>query len=304
MDLRLMRYFVACVENKTMHAAAEAVHVSQPALSKAINNLEAQLGVKLLDRRPRGVVPTPFGDTLYRYAKMIDSDVRRAVAEIDAMRGMTRGLIVIGVIPTMSGVMAQVAREVMETLPGLKLKLRIAFSAELTAALFDGELDFALLLLPDETPPMGLTFEPLVRTGPRVAVREGHPLAGQKALTLAVLSRYPWLIPDYPPSHRAIINRAFLDAGMPPPTGAIEVSTVIFFDAVVRATDLVTIVPSTLFSARETGLVPLDVDFPFPREQVGLAFREGSTLLPGARATMAIIREECLKLPGQEAVVD
>ncbi len=83
---------------------------------------------------------------------------------------------------------------------------------------------------------------------------------------------------------------------MPPPTGAIEVSTVIFFDAVVRATDLVTIVPSTLFSARETGLVPLDVDFPFPSEHVGLAFREGSTLLPGARAAMAIIRDECLTL--------
>ncbi len=148
MDLRLLRYFVACVENKTMHAAAEAVHVSQPALSKAIHSLEAELGVTLLDRRPRGVVPTRYGETLFRYAKMIDSEVRRAVAEIDAMRGLTRGTIVIGVIPTMSNVMGEVARRVMETLPGLKLKLKIAFSAELTASLLDGELDTALLLLP------------------------------------------------------------------------------------------------------------------------------------------------------------
>lgn len=297
MDLRLMRYFVACVEHKTMHAAAEAVHVSQPALSKAIGNLEAQLGVKLLDRRPRGVVPTPFGETLFRYAKMIDSEVRRAIAEIDAMRGMTRGQIVVGVIPTMSAVMAEIARVVLDTLPGLKLKLKIAFSAELTAALFDGELDFALLLLPDEAP-IGLQFDPLVRTGPRVAVRRGHPLAGRQGLGLAELASFPWLIPEYPPAHRAIINRAYLDAGIPPPTGAIEASTVIFVDAVVRATDLVTIVPSTLFSARETDLVPLDVDFAFPKEQVGLAFREGSTLLPGARATTAIIREQCALLPG------
>lgn len=301
MDLRLMRYFVACVENKTMHAAAEAVHVSQPALSKAIGNLEAQLGVRLLDRRPRGVIATPYGETLFRYAKMIDSEVRRAVAEIDAMRGMTRGLIVVGVIPTMSGVMADVAREVMDTLPGLKLKLKIAFSAELTAALFDGELDFALLLLPEDLPPLGLTFEPLVRTGPRVAVREGHPLAARQGLTLSDLASFPWLIPDYPPSHRAIVNRAFLDAGIPPPTAAIEASTVIFFDSVIRTTDLVTIVPSTLFSARDTGLVALDVDFAFPLEQVGLAFREGSTLLPGARKTMAIIRQQCESLPGHVA---
>ncbi len=298
MDLRLMRYFVACVENKTIHAAADAVHVSQPALSKAIHNLEAQLGVTLLDRRPRGVTPTPFGETLFRYAKMIDSEMRRAIAEIDSMRGMTRGMIVVGVIPTMSEVMAAVARRVMETLPGLRLKLKIAFSSELTTALLDGELDFALLLLPDANAPLGLSFDPLVHTGPRVAVRRGHPLAARSSLSLADLASYPWLIPDYPPSHRAIINQAFLDAGVPPPSGAIEVSTVIFFDAVVRETDLVTVVPSTLFNARATDLVPLDVDFAFPAEQVGLAFRDNSTLLPGAKAIMSIIREQCATLPG------
>jgi DNA-binding transcriptional LysR family regulator len=298
MDLRLLRYFVACVENKTMHAAAEAVHVSQPALSKAIHSLEAELGVTLLDRRPRGVVPTRYGETLFRYAKMIDSEVRRAVAEIDAMRGLTRGTIVIGVIPTMSNVMGEVARRVMETLPGLKLKLKIAFSAELTASLLDGELDTALLLLPADTAALGLTFEPLVQTGPRVAARPGHPLDGRTQLSLADLAAYPWLIPDYPPSHREIINRAFLDAGVPPPQSAIEVSTVILFDSVVQHTDLITVVPSTLLNARPSGLVPLDVDFAFPPEQVGLAYRQNSSLLPGARAVMAFIREQCADLPG------
>ena len=298
MDLRLLRYFVACVENKTMHAAAEAVHVSQPALSKAIHSLEAQLGVTLLDRRPRGVVPTRFGETLFRYAKMIDSEVRRAVAEIDAMRGLTRGTIVIGVIPTMSNVVAEVARRVMETHPGLRLKLKIAFSAELTAALLDGELDTALLLLPANSEPLGLRFEPLVRTGPRVAARPGHPLVARGKVTLADLAAFPWLIPDYPPSHREIINRAFLDAGLPPPQSAIDVSTVIFFDSVVQHSDLVTVVPSTLLSARSSALAALDVDLAFPLEHVGLAYRENSSLLPGARAVMAMIREECASLPG------
>ncbi len=298
MDLRLLRYFMACVENKTMHAAAEAVHVSQPALSKAIHSLEAQLGVPLLDRRPRGVEPTRFGETLFRYAKLIDSEVRRAVAEIDAMRGLTRGTIVIGVIPTMSAVMADVARIVMETLPGLRLKLKIAFSAELTAALLDGELDTALLLLPANNDPLGLAFEPLVQTGPRVATRSGHPLVGRKDLSLADLAGFPWLIPDYPPSHREIINRAFLDAGVPPPQSAIDVSTVILFDSVVQNTDLITVVPSTLLSTRPTNLVALEVDFAFPPEQVGLAYRQHSSLLPGARAVMQLIRDACTALPG------
>jgi len=164
--------------------------------------------------------------------------------------------------------------------------------------LLEGELDFALLLLPGNDAPLGLTYEPLMRTGPRVAAWSGHPLAGKKDLTLADLGRFPWLIPDYPPTHRAIVNAAFLNAGVPPPTGAIEVSTVVMFDAVMRETDLVTIVPSTLLTARDADLVALDADFNFPEEQVGLAFRQNSTLLPGARAIMQLIRDQCATLPG------
>ena len=298
MDLRLLRYFMACVEHKTMHAAAAAAHVSQPALSKAINNLETGLGVRLLDRRPRGVVPTPYGEALFRYAKMIDSEMRRAIAEIDAMRGLTRGTIVVGVIPTMTDIMADVAREVLARHPGLKLRLRVGFSTELTVALREGEVDIALLLSAD-APPVGLAFDPLLRTGPVVMVREGHPLAGRSGLSLRDLTDFPWLIPDYPASHRAIVNRAFLDAGMPPPVSAIDVSTIVFFDSLVRQTDLVTIGPATLLSAsdRVSHVVALQTDFQFPPEEVGMAYRENSTLLPGARVVIELVRARCDELP-------
>ena len=299
MDTRLLRYFIACVENRTMLAAAEAVHISQPALSKAIANLEQQLGVVLLDRRPRGVAPTPFGETLYRYAKMIDSDMRRAVAEIDAQRGMTRGTIVVGVIPTMCEVMGRVAQAVLEAHPGLRLKLRVAFSSELTPALTEGELDFALMLKPGEEALPGLTFDPLLRTGPVVVVRRGHPLTRRARSSLQALAEFQWLIPDYPASHRAIIHRAFLNAGLPPPTAAIDVSTIVFFDSLILQSDFVTVAPSTLLSARASSeFVALETDFVFPPEQVGMAFREHSTLLPGARAVMGIVRDLCAEVPG------
>lgn len=301
MDVRLLRYFVACVEHNTMHAAAAAAHVSQPALSKAIASLEAELGVKLLDRRPRGVVPTPFGDTLFRYAKLIDSEMRRAVAELDAMRGMTRGTVVVGVIPTMTEIMGQVTRTVLDAHPGLRLKLRVGFSAELAPALTAGEVDIALMLLPTDGAAPGLSFQPLLRTGPVVAVRQGHPLAGRAALGLAELAGYPWLIPDYPPSHRAIVHRAFLDAGVPPPVSAVDVSTVVFFDALIRDTDLITVAPATLLSARDRGseLVALDTAFRFPDEEVGMAFRENSTLLPGARVVIDLVRRRCAEIAGE-----
>ena len=305
MDTRLLRYFIACVENRTMLAAAQAVHISQPALSKAIANLEQELGVTLLDRRPRGVEPTPFGETLFRYAKMVDGNLRRAVAEIDAQRGMTRGTIVIGVIPTMSEVMGRVAQEVLRRHPGLRLKLRVAFSSELTPALLEGELDLALLLLSGDERSPGLTFTPLIRTGPVVVVRKDHPLTHGSRTSLKELAAFQWLIPDYPSSHRAIVNKAFLDAGLPPPLAAIDVSTIIFFYNLIRQSDLVTVAPSTLLSTRaESELVALDTDFVFPPEQVGMAFREHSTLLPGARVVMDLMRDACAEMAGNATAGD
>lgn len=300
MDLRLLRYFIACVENRTIHAAARTANVSQPALSKAIKELEEQLGVTLLDRRPRGVEPTPYGKTLFRYAKLIETEMRRAIAEIDAMRGMTRGTIVVGVIPTMAAAMADVACTVMATHPGLGLKLRTAFTSELRPALLDGDVDFALLLLTEDEAPMGLVFEPLLQTGPAVVVRAGHPLATGKRLTPADLVRFPWLLPDHPATHSEIVKRAFLDAGQAPPTSTVGVSTVVLFDNLIRGSDLVTIAPATLLGAQgdKMGLVALETDLAFPPERVGLAFREHSTLLPGARLIMELIRKRCASMPG------
>jgi DNA-binding transcriptional LysR family regulator len=299
MDLRLLRYFVACVECKNLHAAAEALHVSQPALSKAIRNLEAELGVPLLERQPRGVVPTAYGTTLLRYAKMASSEMRRAKAEIDAMRGATKGKIHIGAVPTMIAPMAKAARGVMASHPGLKLAIRAGFSSELTAALLDGELDLALILVPEDGAPLGLKFEALRRTDPVVVARAGHPLRQRETLSLQDLAEYPWLLPTYPPSHRRTVNRVFMDAGIPPPSPAMEVSTVVLFESLIRETDMLTIMPSTLLTAGgpHPDILALPVHFPFPKEQIGLGYRENSPLLPGAQVVMQSVRNVCADLP-------
>ncbi len=291
MDLRLLRYFAACVDAKSLHAAAEVLHVSQPALSKAIHTLEAELGVPVLERRPRGVVPTAYGETLLRYAKLIDSELRHATAEIDAMRGATKGEISLGVVPTMIKTVAEAAASVLRTHPGLKLKVKAGFSAELTTALLDGEIDVAVLLLQDGGAPLGLAFEPLLQTDPAIVARTDHPLAGGPAPRLSDLLAYPWMIPVYPASHRKVVSQVFLDAGLKPPAATMEVSTVVAFATLIRDTDMLTIMPRTLLaSGSADGIAPLPVSFPFAPESVGLAYRENSRLLPGARIVMEAVR--------------
>lgn len=298
MDLRLLRYFTACIEHKSMHAAAEALHVSQPALSKAIHQLEASLGAPLLERRPRGVVPTAYGATLLRYSKMIDAELRRAAAEIDAMRGATKGKINVGAVPTMIPAMTRVAAEVLHSHPGLKLQIRVAFSAELTSSLLDGELDLALILIPEGGAAPGLVFEPVQPTEPVIAARAGHPLTQRSKLSIADLKEFPWLMPAYPATHWRVISRVFLDAGVPPPEPAMEVSTIVFFANLVRETDMLTVLPRIMLKEGGSALdiVALPVEFPFPAEQIGLAYRENARLLPGAKIVMERIKAACAEL--------
>ena len=296
MDMRLLRYFVACVECKNMHAAAETVHVSQPALSKAIAELEAQIGEKLLDRLPRGVAPTAYGDTLYRYAQVIENAARSAVAEIDAMRGMTRGTVVIGVIAALTSVISDVALDILSSHPGLNLKIRVGFSSELLVALREGELDVALLFLPSETSPISLVYEPLVESYPAVVVRKDHPLALRPKPTLRDLAGYHWLIPEFPAAHKECVDGAYLDAGLTPPQSTIRVSTAVLFVSMISRSDLIGVLPSSLLQENDTSeLSFLDTEFGFPLERVGLAFREHNTLLPGARKVMDLIRGRCKK---------
>lgn len=295
MDLRLLKYFAACVEHKNLHAAAEALHISQPALSKAIRNLETEFHVPLFERRPRGVVPTAYGLALLRYTKLVESDLRRAIAEIDAMRGATKGKINIGVVPTMIAPVSAAMRTVMKSHPGLMLAVRAGFSTELMTALLDGELDFAIILLPAGDSPLGFKFDRLFRTDPVVAVRANHPLTKRKNVNLQDLLEFPWLLPTYPPSHRRVVNQVFLDAGIPPPTPAMEVSTVVFFESLIRDTDMLTIMPTTILATggRAPNPVALPIKFPFEPEWVGMGYRDTSFQLPGARIVMQCIKEIC-----------
>ncbi len=71
MDMRQIRHLLAVAEHGNILRAAAAIHISQPALSRSIQNLEHELGVKLLERGPRGVAPTVYGTALLKHARLL-----------------------------------------------------------------------------------------------------------------------------------------------------------------------------------------------------------------------------------------
>jgi DNA-binding transcriptional LysR family regulator len=99
MDLRQLKYFRTIVDQGSFRKAADALHISPPALSLSIKGLEDELDVCLLDRKPGHITPTSFGHSLYKRAIEIQDNVQSALDELNEIRGIGSGRLAIGILP-------------------------------------------------------------------------------------------------------------------------------------------------------------------------------------------------------------
>jgi LysR family hydrogen peroxide-inducible transcriptional activator len=157
--LRQLSYFRALAEHRNFGRAAEAVHVSQPALSVQIRELEATLGAQVVERRARDVALTPFGRRVLAHAARVLAEVQ-ALEETARWRGGLAGELSLGIIPTIApyilpGALARLrARDI-----SLDVRVREARTEDLVADLRAGRIDAALMALP--LPGEGLEAAPL-----------------------------------------------------------------------------------------------------------------------------------------------
>ena len=95
--IQQIKYFLSVIENKSFNLASENLNVSQPAISKAIKDMEETLSVKLIERLPKGVEPTEFGKIIEKYSHLVLSDLSKAVKEIKSLKDGTTGDVNVGV---------------------------------------------------------------------------------------------------------------------------------------------------------------------------------------------------------------
>lgn len=196
MELKHLRYFVAAVEEGSLQRAAQRMHVAQPALSRRIRDLEAEIACTLLVRNPQGVVPTLAGADLYREALSILD--RLDLASRHARRlGINQGRQVrLGLVQTSRkyGFVQRGIAAFAASAPSIGVEMVRAASHDLAIELREGRLDLTLLY---ERRPAAQGFgERLVHTERYVlAVHPSHPLAEAAPVALARLSGEPlvWL---------------------------------------------------------------------------------------------------------------
>lgn len=187
MDLRQLRYFLAVVDEQGFRAASRALHVSQPPLTRAVHELEEELGVALLARGHEGAEPTPAGKRLVRHARKILAALEQARVDVSAM-GRPRDTLRVGHVlpeylshPRAARVLASLRRRVtLEVTPVLPRKAGQAIRS--------GALDLALVFLPFEHDEGPLIALPVLTDELVAAVPAGHALAQETRVSLADLA--------------------------------------------------------------------------------------------------------------------
>src|SRR5579859_1404355 len=189
MDIAQLRYLVALADELHFTRAAAREHIAQPALSQQIRRLEDELGIALVERTTRRVSITEAGELLVARARRILAELEAARAELQAVRGVQSGRVLVGALHTMGPVdLALVLAEFHHRHPGVELTVREQSSEELAEMLRVDELDLAFLSVTERIESHGLGLQQLVSEELVVVLPVDHRLRDRTAVRMAELA--------------------------------------------------------------------------------------------------------------------
>jgi DNA-binding transcriptional LysR family regulator len=197
-DLRLLKVLREVALRGSFSAAADALSYSQPAVSQQIARLEAQTGVKLLERLPKGIKLTPAGEALVRHTERILGQLAAAQAELSEIASSARGRLRLGSFATAAGTIVPPAVSAFRRLrPGVEVDLQLMDPPVSIPALRRGEIDIAITEEggferdPELT---GLGVERLLDDVLFASLPADHPLATRRAIALTDLRDEDWML--------------------------------------------------------------------------------------------------------------
>lgn len=273
MDIRDLRYFLTCGELGHVEKAARRMGRTQPALTKSVRRLEAELKTKLFEKDGRGLRLTPMGQSLMTHARRLLQGVDEAVREVTEVAHGSIGHVRIGAAPTMAEwILPGLLRDALTDTPGLTFHVKVGLGETLRQDLRDGTLDFVLApSLQADSPEFLAT--PIIDDVMVVAARPNHPLVS-RAVSCPELAAYRWLLPmgtsvDW-------IAQAFSRHGLGPPALQVEVSSILVLRRVVGLSDLLTFISRRDLDGGPTAeLVEIDIpELRLPRLFDLITFRD------------------------------
>lgn len=272
LDLKHLRQLTEVADKGSIRAAAESLAITQPALSRSIRSIENELGLKLVERGPRGAELTPAGNRLLSYARIIDANLTSAENELRGLRDRSSRTEQIGFGMswlTEMLIAAQLIERVLRKRPGIRLSTVVGDYESLAPKIASGRLEFFVGPPPIGGPRPGITTQPLTQFPAAVVCRASHPLARQKDVTADDLVAAQWILPVAGTIPRITYDNSFLRRGVAPPEPLFEVQPLSpVIRQLLRESDLVTILPLVVIeddvAAGTLEVLPFDDEIAFP----------------------------------------
>lgn len=289
-----LRVFVAVLEHRSFRKAAAVLHLSQPAVTKAIAGLEDTLGVPLFNRASDGVVPTAHGLTFAPRAAAVFEEVRRAAQELALVSRGERGTLRVGILPMPAIPFLPVAiGRMAESRPDIFVTVFEGREAELLDRLHKRDIEVAILRLALISPAENMRVERLFDEKLCVIAAKEHPLATRQKPTWPQLLRERWVMPPADCYFYEHVLRTLDRAGLPMPTNVIESFSInIQFGMVLHAGMLSFGMRSQVeFAPGKELLVRLPIELPAPTTTVAAVSLRSHAPNPLADQLVAHIRD-------------
>ncbi len=215
MNLHHLRVFLAVAECGGIGAGAARLHISQPAVTREIRELEASVGVPLFDRHPRGVSLTEGGRRLLQYAQRIFALELAAERELRGFASLSQGELHLGASATLgSYLLPPLLNRFREQYPQVFVSLQISNTGEVTQQLDDGRI--ALGFVEGAFDRAGYAHRLLARDALLPVVGPRHPLAGRRDLTMRELAEHALYLREPGSGARASVEEAYREHGLEP----------------------------------------------------------------------------------------
>ncbi len=306
LKLRDLDTLMAVAEWGSMAKAATHLRVSQPAVSKAIADMEHTLGVRLVDRLPQGIEPTLYGRALLKSAAAVFDDVRQGINEIEFLGDSTAGEVRIGATePMIAGLLPAVLERLNRQHP------RITFHVTQVAAILaqlrelrerNVDLTLGRLVRPlDED----MNAETLFDERVYVVSGTNSPWARRRKIELAELMNEPWAVPPRDTLIGSLIADAFRAQGLGMPRTTVTTFSLQLFNALLATGRYFAILPGSMlrFSGKRLGFKILPVDIATQPWPVAIVTLKKRTLSPVAHLFINCVREVAKPMADETAAL-
>ncbi|HBZ3704229.1 TPA: LysR family transcriptional regulator [Klebsiella quasipneumoniae] len=291
--LRHLHTFVAVAQQGTLGRAAETLNLSQPALSKTLNELEQLTGTRLFERGRLGAQLTLVGEQFLTHAVKVLDALNSAGQALNRKEGLNNDIVRIGALPTAAlGILPTVIGQFHKQQKDITLQVATMNNTMLLAGLKSGEIDIGIGRMSDPELMSGLHYELLFLESLKLVVRPGHPLL-QETVTLSRVMEWPVVVSPKGTVPRQNAEALLQSQVCKMPAGCIETLSASLSRQLTVDFDYVWFVPSGAVKddLRRGVLTALPIATQGAGEPIGILTRVDATLTPGTHTLLSAIRK-------------